>query len=334
MGLEHKKDYKDVNGLRYGHIMIMTDQDVDGSHIKGLIINLLHTYWPSLLKLKGFLQQFITPVLKIFNNNNETHLFYSMSEYKLWNEGIEGVADCWTIKYYKGLGTNNHDETIKYFKNMKKHTRNFHWADEKDSKSIELAFSKSEVTSRKTWLAHGFEFQSYINYENEDIRFCDFIDRELRLYSMANVHRSIPSMVDGLKPSQRKIMNSCLKRKLEEVKVTELIGHVLQDSAYLHGDQSLSPTIVGMAQEFVGRNNLNLLLPKGHFGTRRKLGKDAAKSRYISTGLSEIVEPIFPKVDELLLELLYENGKEVEPKWYAPVVPMILINGCKGVGTG
>ena len=89
-----------------------------------------------------------------------------------------------------------------------------------------------------------------------------------------------------------------------------------------------------MAQDFVGTNNINLLQPKGQYGTRSKGRKHSAKSRYVSTGLSDMTEKVFPKEDEVHLNYLKQNGNEVEPEWYVPIVPMILINGCSGVGTG
>lgn len=65
LGLQYKKQYSDTKSLRYGHLMIMTDQDHDGSHIKGLIMNFLHAHYPELLQLPGFLAEFITPIVKV-----------------------------------------------------------------------------------------------------------------------------------------------------------------------------------------------------------------------------------------------------------------------------
>lgn len=97
----------------------------------------------------------------------------------------------------------------------------------------------------------------------------DFVNKELILFSMADNIRSIPSVADGLKPGQRKILFACFKRNLtKEIKVAQLSGYVSEKTAYHHGEVSLAQTIVGLAQTFVGSNNVNLLDPNGQFGTR------------------------------------------------------------------
>ncbi|XP_020170289.3 DNA topoisomerase 2 isoform X2 [Aegilops tauschii subsp. strangulata] len=228
MGLKFERKYSVVDGLRYGRIMIMMDQDVDGSHIKGLIINLFLECWPSLLKVEGFLQQFITPIIRL-SHNSESILFYSMIEYKLWNERHEGEAGNWTVKYYKGLGTSTTADAAKYFRHMRKHTRNFIWRGVEDSTSIKLAFDRKSAALRKEWMKIGFEFQYHMDYTQECISYSDFINNEMRLYSIANLERSTPSVMDGFKPVQRKIMHSCLKRTLKEVK-----DHWLDPSEQVH----------------------------------------------------------------------------------------------------
>ena len=132
--------------------------------------------------------------------------------------------------------------------------------------------------------------------------------------------RSIPSVVDGWKPGQRKILYSCFKRNLKaQIKVAQLSGYVAEHSAYHHGEQSLSQTIVGMAQNFPGANNINVLEPIGQFGTRLQGGKDAASARYVFTSLSPITRAIFPEHDDALLSYLDDDGQRIEPEWYARV---------------
>lgn len=115
MGLEYKKEYQtieDLKKLRYGRIMVMTVQDQDGSHIKGLVINFIHYIWPSLLKLP-ILQGFITPLVKI-SKGNEGKSFYSLSEYEKWKNETPNWTS-YRIKYYKGLGTHTAKEAKEYF---------------------------------------------------------------------------------------------------------------------------------------------------------------------------------------------------------------------------
>jgi DNA topoisomerase-2 len=89
-----------------------------------------------------------------------------------------------------------------------------------------------------------------------------------------------------------------------------------------------------MAQDFVGSNNINLLEPGGQFGTRIVGGKDAASPRYIFTRLSPVARLLFPEVDDALLNHLEDDGVMIEPKFYCPIIPLLLINGAQGIGTG
>ena len=152
---------------------------------------------------------------------------------------------------------------------------------------------------------------------------------------MADNARSIPSMVDGFKPGQRKVLYGTIKRNLKsEIKVAQLGMSVAENTAYHHGEQSLIMTIVNMAQNFVGSNNLNLLSPNGQFGSRREGGKDAAAARYIFTAIPRITRTIFHPQDDPILSYLKEDDEEIEPEWYVPIIPMVLINGADGIGTG
>ncbi|KAJ6984804.1 hypothetical protein NC653_022951 [Populus alba x Populus x berolinensis] len=334
LGLQHDKQYSNVKSLRYGHLMIMTDQDHDGSHIKGLLINFIHSFWPSLLKVPSFLVEFITPIVKATHRNGTVLSFYSMPEYESWKESLSGNASGWSIKYYKGLGTSTSKEGKDYFKNLHKHKKDFLWMDELDGDAIELAFSKKKIEARKNWLRQ-HEPGTHLDHNQKIIKYSDFINKELILFSMADLQRSIPSMVDGLKPGQRKILFCSFKRNfVKEAKVSQFSGYVSEHSAYHHGEQSLAGTIIGMAQDFVGSNNINLLQPNGQFGTRSVGGKDHASARYIYTQLSPITRFLFPKDDDGLLNYLDEDGQTIEPTWYIPIIPTVLVNGCEGIGTG
>lgn len=333
LGLQHGKQYEDVKQLRYGHLMIMTDQDHDGSHIKGLIMNFLHSFFPSLLRVPGFLVEFITPIVKVSKGKNKL-TFYTMPEYEAWKESLGGITRGWTIKYYKGLGTSTKEEAKEYFARLDQHKKDFVWQGDMDGDAIEMAFSKKRVDDRKKWLSD-FAPGTFLDQSGSEITYSDFINKELILFSRADLERSIPSMVDGLKPGQRKILFCCFKRNLkDDVKVGQLAGYVSEHSAYHHGEQSLQSTIVGLAQDFVGSNNIALLVPSGQFGTRLQGGKDAASARYIYTRLASLTRHLFNKDDDALLTYLNEEGQSIEPEWYVPIMPTVLINGAEGIGTG
>jgi len=105
----------------------MTDQDHDGSHIKGLIINFIHHFWPDLLKMNGFIEEFVTPIIKA-TKGNEVNTFFTIPEFELWSRGrnLKGYQ----IKYYKGLGTSTAKEAKDYFAKLDQHQIQFVYADQ------------------------------------------------------------------------------------------------------------------------------------------------------------------------------------------------------------
>jgi len=327
IGLESGKKYKDLKSLRYGRIMIMTDQDYDGSHIRGLLINLFHELWHELITIGGFITYMATPIVKA-TKSKTIKSFYTQYDYEEWRK--TPASKGWNVKYYKGLGTSTRDEAKEYFKvpNVVPYT----FASKSDD-SIELAFNKSKADDRKDWLK---------TYKREDIvpactslSYEDFVNKDLIHFSNYNLERSIPNVMDGLKTSQRKILFSAFKRNLKsEIRVAQFAGYVSEHSGYHHGEASLNDAIVGMAQDYVGTNNMPWFVPQGQFGTRLQGGKDSASPRYIHTYLQPYIQKLIPASDLPCLTYRDDDGTPVEPEWYAPTLPMILVNGSRGIGTG
>lgn len=362
---DSKSKICDISELRYGGIISLCDQDTDGFHIKGLLINFFEYFWPSLLKIDGFITCLSTPIVRA-SKGKDIKTFYNLTEYNMWRETAIGYH----IKYYKGLGTSTRDEGKEYFTDLENKLIHYLWRpvlnnngieDKKDNKDSEhekeqdsdtqiigeidhpchqaimLAFDKKRADDRKTWLMK-YNKDEILTPDIKQVSYNDFVNKELIHFSNEDIKRSIPSMVDGLKPSQRKIMYGTILRKLftkqSEIKVAQLTGFISDKTCYHHGEQSLNMAIVNMAQRFVGSNNINILMPSGQYGTRLLGGKDHASPRYIFTYLNPIIRKVFREEDDPILNYLDDDGTPVEPEYYLPIIPMVLVNGAEGIGTG
>ena len=339
MGLKQGCDYskdEEFATLRYGRIICLTDADVDGSHIKGLVMNMFHCMWPELVQRKGFITSMATPIIKAFKGK-EIKVFYNLTEYEEWLDSIDN--NNWKIKYYKGLGTSTATEAKEYFVDINdkliKYIYNQELDNDESLDALTLAFQKNRADDRKEWLMK-YDRNDILTYEERNVSYHDFIHKDLIHFSNYDNNRSIPHIMDGQKQSQRKILYGAYLRGLDkdEIKVAQLAGFVSDKAAYHHGEMSLNGAIVGMAQDFVGSNNINILAPLGNFGTRYLGGKDAASSRYIFTKITDISSMIFKKIDNYIVNKQEEDGMPIEPEYYAPIIPMILVNGASGIGTG
>lgn len=376
--------------LRYGKIILLLDQDLDGSHIKGLLINAFHFFWKDLLE-NGFIEILSTPIVKIYNINDTKrlktlHTFYTLQDFETWEKEQPNMKK-FKVKYYKGLGTFDKKEAEELFREMDKHLTKITVDDiskeiidivnneendndidadldvsehaesitsnskknvkktrsrkpkidkTKDISSFDpivLAFDKQMSDFRKKWL-QGYNKKNIIEYTSGNLSVKDFINKELIHFSNYDNIRSIP-MIDGFKPSQRKVMYTYFKKKIDhEIKVAQLACSVAELTEYHHGEVSLQGTIVNLAHDFVGTNNINLLLPCGNFGSRLMGGKDVSSARYIFTMLNDITTKIFREEDNCIYNYMTEDNKQIEPECFAPIVPTILVNGTEGIGTG
>jgi len=331
LGLQQGKEYTSIKSLRYGGILIFTDADNDGSHIKGLIINFIHSFWPSLLKIDNFISSIITPIVKVSKGKNVLP-FYNQNDFIQWKNSTQ--LNGWNIKYYKGLGTSTAVEAKGYFTNLSKQTISYSFTDATDTDLVK-AFKKGFEDDRKEWIKENTGKNTSLDFTVIKQSFSQFVNNELINFSIADLERSIPNLMDGFKPSQRKVLYGCIKKGLySDIKVAQLSGYISEHTSYHHGEASLQGTIINMAQDFVGSNNINLLFPSGQFGTRLQGGKDAGSPRYIFTHLMPVTKVLFNEHDNVLLDYLDDDGVTIEPKYYIPIIPMLLVNGSEGIGTG
>lgn len=422
LGLKQDVDYStNISSLRYGSVIVMTDADADGDHIKGLFINFIHCGWRSLLMRNDFIKTIIMPIVKVYKKNHEPLSFYTLRDFEQWTRENNGGKG-WEPKYFKGLGSYYEKDDIKNVfstiiqymwkdediivdrkipKNKKKITMESlsrsqsvqslqslingneqnqitlentfedvsnveregeeNENDEKESANegeegkneityidlgkckmnicdyaLDMAFKQEYVSDRKIWL------QSVNPHDVQDnimknLTFDEFINERLKYFSIADNERSIPSIIDGFKPGQRKIIYGFInhgKIKDTGIKVSQIAGKISEMTEYEHGEQSLYKAIISMAQDYVGSNNLNLLSPLGSFGTRVANGEDSASPRYIFVNLEKITNIIFNETDNALLKNQIYDGELIEPEYFAPILPMVLMNGSIGIGTG
>lgn len=336
LGLELRNDNVDPKQLRYQRLLIMTDQDADGSHIKGLVINAFEALWPKLLyRNPGYISLFSTPIVKIrVLGTKEVIPFHSYKEYHKWQRANPNAR--YTAKYYKGLGTSTTAEGKEYFQNMDKNVMKL-VVESKDKRLLDSVFDSQEVEWRKEWMtkANAFTGDIDIDRSKSQLTISDFVHKEMVHFALLGNARALAHSVDGLKPSQRKILWAMLRRSgNESSKVAQLSGYISEASSFHHGENSLQDTIIKMAQNFTGGNNINYLVPEGQFGSRQQLGSDHAAPRYIFTKLSRFARVLFPIEDDPLLDYVDEEGTMVEPNHYVPIIPTLLCNGSVGIGYG
>lgn len=340
VGLKQNVDYKDTKSLRYGKVMILTDADVDGSHIKALFVNMIHALYPGLIKL-NFITTMKTPIVKATKGKQVVE-FFTEQDYNQWKETTSNVKS-YNVKYFKGLGTSKKEDAQDLFKRLDTLGVDYYYKDSKCDDAILLAFQKDKNVKdqdisctdiRKKWLSN-YDKNSYIDLKETKTSYQDLINKELIHFSIYDNLRSIPSLCDGLKPSQRKILYYMLKNNInKDIKVAQLSGYISAEMAYHHGEVSLQGAIINMSQNFVGSNNINLLVPEGNFGSRLNGGKDAASPRYIFTRLSQLTSQIYNSYDNSLYNYLSDDNLPIEPEYMLPIIPMVLVNGCEGIATG
>lgn len=335
LNLRHGVDYRDetqFSTLRYGAVLIITDADEDGHHISSLLINMFHKLFPTLLERSPpFLRLMMTPIAKISYSPKHVETFYSDYAYQVALEQLHDQKV--SVKYYKGLGTSSDEEVKETFGQKVVYLVK----DETTDTMMNQIFHKNASQERKEWLTT-YNAKVYTT-PGEEYPLTLYFNQELIRFSIEDCRRSIPCLFDGFKVSQRKILYSVLKKNLsyngKSMKVAQLAGYCAEHSNYHHGEQCLYDTIIKMAQEFPGSNNIAYFARDGQFGTRSYGGRDAANARYIFTKLGPLTRLLFPAEDDHLLSYTLDDGERVEPDYYVPILPTILGNGCSaGIGTG
>lgn len=337
LGLKSGVDYgipENRKTLRYGSLLIMTDADVDGKHISGLILVYLHVNFPTLLS-SGFVSQFRTPVLRAVKNKEKIP-FYFESDYERWVV-TDPSHKSYKVEYYKGLASSGDDDILD---DLERNKKVLFLTDPQYVETLRLAFDGSQTNMRKDWIVN---YRDTIIPDLPTQSITDFVNKEVILFAIDNLHRSIPRM-DGLKESQRKVIYSTLlnprwtispgKVVGTKYKIEQFKGNVADVASYHHGEAILENVIRRMTEGWIGTNNLPWFKPMDQLGTYEKGGKDGGAARYVHVMPQIYLGSVLRSEDLPITPLQVLEGETIEPVRYHPIIPMVLVNGARGIGSG
>lgn len=343
LNLDVSRTYTAADRVDYNHLVILSDQDPDGAHIRGLLIVFIHTLFPSLLEaFPNFIRVFATPLVRstytcpLIGKTDQS--WFNQHEFHAWCAAREVAGlPLGTIKYYKGLGALSSAFAKTLFQDMDKHLVTLTFTGQSCTESLSQFFEDTKANERKEFLAERYDATRQFNFLLSEASIQTWCEEDVSHFLMYNNTRSLPSAIDGLKTSQRKVLHGCFKLKYvkgrkEDMKVFQMVGAIAAETKYHHGDASLTGTVNKMAAEYPGSNNVALLWGDGQFGST--LRHAAASSRYVSAFLDPIARFLFPAADDGVLDYIESDGKLVEPHFFCPIVPMLLLNGAEGIGSG
>jgi DNA topoisomerase II len=320
------------NMLRYGKVILLTDSDDDGIHIKSLLLNYLFETNSTLFDI-NFIETLNTPIIRVYDKKGLFTNFYTEHEFEEYSKITEMKNKI--VKYYKGLGS--HAEGLETKDCFTKKQLNIFNITEECGKEFQINFQKGFEKKRQTNIIECLKSTEYINKLylelpiNGDIYCKDYLKLYLNNIFYVNIlKRHIPNFTDGLKDSQRKICYTVLKKVKGEIKIERLSGKVSEFTKYHHGSKSLEETINNLAQSHVGSNNIPYFKAHGRVGTRQ--GDDEAQPRYVSVSPNSFYDDYFFVED--ITEYNIDENEQIDPVEFYPPIPYYLINGNLGIATG
>lgn len=333
MGLVEGVDYtipENRKKLRYGGIDIMVDADDDGSHIKGLLYEFLEKCFPSLIKIKGFIRCYETPVVRVYKGKSIIS-FYTIEQFRDWKEK-NSIKGC-KVKYFKGLATSTKADIKESSKNPRYVTYKI---GEEDVNVMEYMFNPKKSDIRKSLL---------LNHNPDDISepaikepLSYFFLRQYMRFMLTSLDRAIPKLISGLKEVQEKIAWSAdtfFGENNNEAKMSKFIGNVITATGYLRGDASISEACIQMGKDHCGANNVEIIDPLGQFGSRANSGGSTPGSRYLCCKRGTLYRFLIRKEDrDVIPRKVDDDDKLIETEFIAPVLPFQLLNGSDGVACG
>lgn len=342
-------DPKNFNTLHYKELIILTDSDTDGFHIRGLVLLMFFTYWRSLIA-RGFVKVWLTPYLRV-TIGNTTLPFYTSNEWDVWlanytsafNQGQVIIPiDKFKFRWFKGLGSSEQEDIDEDFELNRSIV--YTYDDSTAGKMLET-FDKRYADARKEWLAQDININNIEIYTKTVTtrNINDFIDQELILFGRDANSRTLRRVYDGLSLSQRKLLfysfkhfniSSTTNKKYIPSGTDTVAQEAKSITNYHHGVDSITGVLEGQARFYIGASNIQLYKDVGSFGTRFENGADCAAARYTKVSPSRLLPKIFRSEDLPVLDYKIEEGNSIEPRTYIPVVPVVLIIGVKATGNG
>lgn len=328
---EGEKQYKT---LRYGQVLCIMDQDLDGFNIFGLICTFFMTYWPYLFT-RDYFRRLSTPVVRVYKDKDSKSSgliksFYNISEAESWLENNNKRG--YDVVYFKGLGSHDQarGEITEMFKDIDNKIKII--VHDKEASKTKEAYYGKLTSKRKILLATPTD--KLLNVSKR-ISVTEYFNTDIKAAQKYNNTRKLLSLEDGLNLCRRKILHTADKKCRSTKKVAGLAGLVVEFDDYPHGEDGLCESVTKMGQGYYLAKYLPFLVPIGNFGTFSKGYKDASSSRYIHTKLHDLLfDAIFIEDDNPILTYNISEGKRVEPVCYAPIVPLVLLENYCIPGTG
>lgn len=333
---------KEFATLNYGTIIITTDQDLDGiGNICSLIIVFILLFWPDLIKRK-VVKRMQTPLIRVYMPSHQVIEFYSTAEYQEWIKKNYGTDENMPdniknkVRYYKGLGGHTPEEIHNMSQNIKKNILTLTWDDAVKIK-MKMFYGEDTTNRKEILLTPVSAVYNQKMFSKLEIPISTHFDIESKSFQLYFMRRKLKSAIDGFVPSQRKAFAGIRKMKLAIYKVYQITGRISHSMQYPHGDVSMNETIIKMAQNFTGSNNIPTLMAISNGFGGRELGrkKGCASPRYIDSKYNhKVMDLIFPPEDDWLLEYVYEDGHQAEPKFYIPIIPYSILETTTTTGVG
>ena len=324
-----------IEKRRYGYILLMTDSDSDGYHIRSLVINFIHVCVPDMLFNNRIL--ILNTPLITFDFKKESYDFFTFEQFYDFKRTNPNFKIPNNITYMKGCGTIKKQDIKRIFNSFQDFKTTISVNKDNLENTIDTLknlFGKITL-QRKVWANSKTKINLDLNVKEF---LCDeYLLSCLTIYAKELNIRAVPLFNDGLKEVQRKILYSLLfKQKVKKMKLTEMASGITKECDYLHGETSMYESIIKLTQNNItGMITFPFIIADGHNGSRLCNGSDHAQARYLNVSLNDKTKYFFLNRQEKLFNYNKDElENNIEPKCLFPLIPLNFITVSKGLGFG